>query len=162
MREMNTPPLTRSSPISRVALSLCFIAFYTAQCLSLVGCTPPERNEPVSIEGVVAFSKGQEIIGSFMLEGYELGPGKIPVSNADVYLSFDRSGERRVPNSMTRSDEAGRYRIELHNPQPPESPDGYYIHVLKAGFEPLSRTIRLGTYTPFKRNSVILKPIPLD
>jgi hypothetical protein len=109
---------------------------------------------------VGAAKEDKDLIGSYMRESQELYADESPVEGAFVFLSFDREGARVVPNSTVRSDRRGYYRIELVKPQPAESDDGYYLHVSKPGHVSLVRTIRLGTFTPYKYHTVVLKRVP--
>ena len=126
--------------------------------LGMAGCKPNEIQQSLSIDGIVG-STQQEIEKSLIRETAKLTDDELPIHNATVYISLDKKGQRVAANSVTDTDVKGAYRIELSGLQPPDSADGYYIHISKPGFTKFSRVIGMEP-ARFQHNTVILKTMP--
>ncbi len=83
-----------------------------------------------------------------------------PVAEAAIYLSLDRGGHSKIEKSITKSDEKGKYSINVRELPAASDQDGnYYLVVEKPGYERFSGPILIGHFAMYLQNTILFKKL---
>jgi hypothetical protein len=111
----------------------------------------------LDIQGVVCTTP--DMVASYIVSGNHIPEGYSPVAGATVYIAQTTNPRVPIMGFQVHSTKDGTYKLDLKNlPASTDPNHHYYLVIEKDGYEPITRSFRVGPFSPWLRNTVALKP----
>jgi len=122
-------------------------------------CESKTDSQTRVIEGIICTTANLD--HAHIITSINKNPRYTPIEGAKVYLALDKEGTHPIEGSETSSGADGSYRIDTTEMELPTGVrKNFFIVVKKNGYEPYAHIMTVGPFSMYRRNTIVLKPLP--